>query len=429
MKQFICAGICLGFSANWAAEVPICGPEIRLCASERIELADRVSLKGSIVSPNVTIGNDDYIVGSLMAQNATVRDRAVFLGTIKTQFPIQNGNQTSISEAVLDTFVPPSNQAIVIQPGTVNIEVPNDVQQELAPGQYGDVVVRARSWLVVTSGEYSMRSLNVEPDAHLILNDCRDSVIALKVVQNVQFSDRSEIRNAANCSMSIQSTGDVRIGNDLELALDIVSTGAVQIGSRVSLQGTIASRSIKAEPDVDFSLIPVVRSTMNDSLLESSPSIWSRREFLQAMYLTTEPDQDLREAWGWTLAFANSINGRDLGIWKIPIMSVNIPYATMNGTQKVTRSLSITGTIEDHVYTPNILFLGMEDAQLVPGDALLGWDIHWDGQVVSVAINKSVQVPSGVDGTKIVKFVAKYQSGRTEETNFMIHVAKEQASY
>jgi hypothetical protein len=414
---------------TWGAQIPVCPEGITLCASDYVDISDRAYLKGDIYSPRIVLGNDGLFVSDIFAKELSVRDRSQILGTLNSENNPNKGNQVYVGSFVNASFNVLPKLELAINPSQSPVMTLNDAESYLDPGVYGDLMIRARSTVFLSEGEYIFSKFQIEPDGILVLPECTESGVLIQVKGTVEFSDRANLINPDNCPLQVITESNVRIGNDQDLALNLRSAGNVEIGSRVSYQGKLSAKSIRVAPDVNFGLMSVVHKIPSDSLLESPPPIWSSEDFMQSVFRITEPNQELREHWESIIQNAAYTGGRGHGTWRVPIMTIGVPFRIQDGQQIKEHFIAVTGTTETLIYTPTIQFSGIALGQIFMGDEILGWEIIWDSQVYKLGVGGIIQVPAGDDGEKSVGFKVHLASGRQFENKFLLTVQKEDATY
>jgi hypothetical protein len=110
-----------------------------------------------------------------LSSNAAVNGSIRTGGTVSEQTgvivtgSIQQNQPVSVNSSIqIGVTFPSGTQPITLQPGA---------SQTLIPGAYGNIIVNSRATLSLSSGTYTMTSLDVEPQATLSLNESAGPVV------------------------------------------------------------------------------------------------------------------------------------------------------------------------------------------------------------------------------------------------------------
>ena len=128
-------------------------------------------------------GSSELVIGrrattpagfQVKADGITVFPDAVVDGDVSyntlDNFGIINGTETSPLE--LPVFDAPPFPDVTA--GTENVSVRRNTEQSLDPGAYGHVIIRGGSTLILTGGEYHVKSLTILSDAELLFDGITD---------------------------------------------------------------------------------------------------------------------------------------------------------------------------------------------------------------------------------------------------------------
>jgi calcium-activated chloride channel regulator 3/4 len=231
-----------------------------LYASDTLTVGDRTQIvSGSIFTgSNFVPGSEIKIYGNLAVDgNAEFTNRSVLTGTIKTAGTITLTNGAEIiGKDVQNTTVTP--YTIPTQPviaGTTPVTVNHDTVDSIQSGSYGAILVKSRGVLHIGPGIYNIASLELEPDAKLMLNTTNGD-IHFNVAGTVTLGDRTSFIKSKNHKVIFytNSSGTIRIGNDTAVKATIIAPEArILISARNTLtEGSIAAKHIIFEQDAMF---------------------------------------------------------------------------------------------------------------------------------------------------------------------------------
>jgi DNA-binding protein YbaB len=257
-------------------------PAVCLYAQDSLQLADRVNVKrqdgtfATVVNAGTTttnIGVDDQVGDVWSRAPVLLRDRAHVTGSVRTVSTLtrqtatavtgsvtQNGSLLQIPRLTFSVTFPGTNQgSIDIQPST---------QKTLAPGAFGDVSVKSRATLFLSTGTYFFNSWSIEPQAVVSLSSKSGQVV-------VHIGNGFTFRGSM-----IEKTGGrpvlfVGVFGTSQVALGAPFTGTlVALNALVDLatvaspghSGAFYAKSIQVDPDntvthVPFSGPPALVST------------------------------------------------------------------------------------------------------------------------------------------------------------------------
>ena len=159
---------------------------------------------------------------------------------------------TPCYKADTDVIIPAIPQREVII-GDTDTMVGNDQDITLAPGSYGDVMIRARGKLVLSDGEYHMNSLTVEPNGEVMIVGAT-SDMAILVAHDIQRGNAALITTEPSTELTLYSNTSnvVSIGGGTTILEQlIVPNGDVSIASN-SLVSKVAAKNIRIEPDTQL---------------------------------------------------------------------------------------------------------------------------------------------------------------------------------
>jgi hypothetical protein len=179
--------------------VPSCGPDGSqvscVVATNSLDLRDRGGIVGPVSARTFTLGSMANISGDVkVLGDATLRSGGIiqgnleFGGTVTPQDASVSllGNLVQLEQGQI---VPLTLPARAVPVDKTALTIPNDATQPLAPGTYGDLMVRARATVTLRAGTYNMASLTIEGPSQIVL-DTTAGTIAINVQGSVMiFSD------------------------------------------------------------------------------------------------------------------------------------------------------------------------------------------------------------------------------------------------
>lgn len=146
-------------------------------ATEKLEVRARSKSHGGNLGSgdSVFIDNDVTIRDTSLSELRVVAKNSVRMGDRDSVFAMVNygsglwtGNQTFVQQSEQNTETeacsfPPEDFPV----GTSDVSLANDADSTLVPGKYGNGLIRARSVLRLSAGDYYFDSFSVEPTATL----------------------------------------------------------------------------------------------------------------------------------------------------------------------------------------------------------------------------------------------------------------------
>jgi uncharacterized protein (DUF2345 family) len=136
-----------------------------------------------------------------------------------------------------------------VTPGTTPVMLANGAARTLAAGRYADVVVQARSRLVLGAGTYELASLTVEGDATVVL-DTSAGPITLLSEGNVTLHARANFEAGSPADVTLYSNGsDVRVYDGVEFPGSITAPHAYfELAANTVVDGCIAGERVFVGP-------------------------------------------------------------------------------------------------------------------------------------------------------------------------------------
>ena len=205
---------------------------------------------------DVTIDND-----------VLLKDESLFDFTIRAQKTVHLGDRDSVyGKLVYGESLQLRNQDYVQQQeqllgeetceievpgydaGTEDVYVGNDQELSLAPGAYKDLMVRARSVLHLTSGEYYFDRFTLEPTAKLDFDLSQGNVV-LHVKSNLWLNDNTafiyDSTSTNFIAWFLDQESSMRLGTISNLAGVFVAPRArIELGHQSVLRGTIYAKEV-----------------------------------------------------------------------------------------------------------------------------------------------------------------------------------------
>jgi hypothetical protein len=163
---------------------------VALFAKSALTLADRVQVQDSqnnFTAPigaggSISVGTDAKLGNVVAGGSVTLRDRDQVTGSVTAHQSVSLGNGVRVSGGVtshatvrlpnlsLQVTFPSTNQGDVTLPPDAAPPAP------LAPGAYANVTVFSRATLKLTAGTYYFNSLDLEPQAKVVLDNSKGQV-------------------------------------------------------------------------------------------------------------------------------------------------------------------------------------------------------------------------------------------------------------
>ena len=190
-------------------------PDFQVVAKNSIRLGDRDSIYAFLAyGKNLWEGNQDYVAIT--------------------------SKENSIETCLLD------KKSFSV--GDSDIDVSNDQEYHLMPGSYKNIMIRARSTLFLSAGEYYFDSFTLEPTATINF-DLLDGNVLINVKSNLFINDNSSFVYDSSSNNFIKwelaQTNTLRLGTISRLAGVFVAPNArIELGHQSVLKGTIYAREV-----------------------------------------------------------------------------------------------------------------------------------------------------------------------------------------
>lgn len=232
-------------------------------ATEKLEIKARsVHSGGNLGSgDSVFIDNDVTVRDSSLSELRVVARKSVRMGDRDSVFAMVNygrglwtGNQTFVRQSEQNTETdacsfPPEDFPI----GISDVLLANDADSTLVPGKYGNALIRARSTLRISAGDYYFDSFFVEPTATLRFDLSQGNIVihvrsSLSISDNSIMSFNSTARYFIGWRLGQSST--LRLGTISGLAGVFVAPNAkIELGHQSALYGLIFAKNVELMQD------------------------------------------------------------------------------------------------------------------------------------------------------------------------------------
>jgi hypothetical protein len=200
------------------------------------------------------VNGDVFVAGNAFLRSTAIVDGDLTLsGQIQTQGPYQITGTASPLTPV--SVLPIESHPVTT--GTQDRTVAVNGNANWAPGSYDDGFVGSFGTANLSAGTYNFRTFEVNVDGLLNLDTSGgDIVINARTV--LRFGDRSKLQPSGAGRVSFYtnatSTNLVRIGTDVKFKASLTApTGTVHAYSRTQIDGCIAGRTIRLEPNITLS--------------------------------------------------------------------------------------------------------------------------------------------------------------------------------
>lgn len=228
-------------------------------ATEKLEVRARSKSHGGNLGSgdSVFIDNDVTIRDTSLSELRVIAKNSVRMGDRDSVFAMVNygsglwtGNQTFVQQSEQNTETeacsfPPEDFPV----GTSDVSLANDADSTLVPGKYANGLIRARSVLRLSAGDYYFDSFSVEPTATLRFDLSQGNVVihvrsSLSISDNSIMSHDSTARYFIGWRLGQSST--LRLGTISGLAGVFVAPNAkIELGHQSALYGLIYAKNVE----------------------------------------------------------------------------------------------------------------------------------------------------------------------------------------
>lgn len=162
-----------------------------VASRETVQPRDRLKITGSVVSTNgdVLVGNDARLGSIVSGRKVTIGDRSKVTGAVVARTTATVAPSATVGSVSQNQAVPfRSISWSVKRPASARlaITVEPDQRKHLEPGSYGNLTVKSRARLFLTSGEYFFDRVQIEPQATLVIQT-DDAPVEMHVKQGFTF--------------------------------------------------------------------------------------------------------------------------------------------------------------------------------------------------------------------------------------------------
>lgn len=162
-----------------------------VASRETVQPRDRLKITGSVVSAtgDVLVGNDARLGSIVSGRKVTIGDRSKVTGAVVARTTATVAPSATVGSVSQNQAVPfRSISWSVKRPASARlaITVEPDQRKHLEPGSYGNLTVKSRARLFLTSGEYFFDRVQIEPQATLVIQT-DDAPVEMHVKQGFTF--------------------------------------------------------------------------------------------------------------------------------------------------------------------------------------------------------------------------------------------------
>ena len=228
-------------------------------ATEKLEVRARSAQSGGNLGSgdSVFIDNDVTIRDSSLSElrvaavnSVRIGDRDSIFASVSYGRGLWIGNQSYVQQSALSAGADACTFPVEEFPvGTTDISLANDADSTLLPGKYGNALIRARSTLRLSAGDYYFDSFFAEPTATLRFDLSQGNVIihvrsSLSISDNSIMSHDSTARYFIGWRLGQSST--LRLGTISGLAGVFVAPNAkIELGHQSALYGLIYAKNVE----------------------------------------------------------------------------------------------------------------------------------------------------------------------------------------
>jgi hypothetical protein len=200
------------------------------------------------------VNGDVFVAGNAFLRSTAIVDGDLTLsGQIQSQGPYQ---VTGTKSPLTPVSVLPI-ESHTITSGTQDRTVAVNGTATWAPGSYDDGFVGSFGTANLSAGTYNFRTFELNADGRLNLDTSGGDII-INARTILRFGDRSRVQPSGTGRVSFYTNATsanlVRLGTDVEFRASIIApTGTVHAYSRTAINGCIAGRIIRLEPNMTLS--------------------------------------------------------------------------------------------------------------------------------------------------------------------------------
>jgi hypothetical protein len=236
-------------------------PGACLHGTNSVNIGDRSVVTADVIHAGgyFELGSDFATVNADVhaAGNARLRSNAVVNGDLLLAGQLVLDGAYSHSGDLIESPFGALGVALRTVPvGTEDRIVGTDTTETWSPGSYDEGFVGARSTVLLSPGTYNFRTLELGPDARLILGGATGDFV-INAQHSLAFGDRSSVVTDGEGSAFFytNASGTVRLGTNIEVfqASLHAPNGSVHVYSNTDVRGCIAGNNVTLESDVTIS--------------------------------------------------------------------------------------------------------------------------------------------------------------------------------
>lgn len=208
-----------------------------------------------------------------------VRDNAIVHGDLTTEGPIQLGNAVTVhgEQRPNTEGLSPGDQEFIsidfdaASQGDVWLEPPNGASERvttLSPGRYGQVVIKSRNRVNLSSGEYIFNALVLEPQARLVVDDGAGPVL-ISVRDQLLYKGAIESESGQHPALRLAYVGTQAVVLESAFRGTLLAPSAsIRLATLQPNQrhvGSFLAKDVTVSPDVVVEFRPyfVYRATLD----------------------------------------------------------------------------------------------------------------------------------------------------------------------
>lgn len=261
--------------------------DFAVAASGTLRLDDRTKLVNSQQAPTsaanagsqLTVLGVEAATGSVISvAPVTLQNRAKVTGDVKSAGSISPGVDVVVSgssSANRTDLTPVQQESIVVDFGGTslgdrNYEPPNtgETVSSLAPGRYGQVVLKSRNRLNLSAGSYVLDGLQLEPQSRIVVDDSAGPVL-LSVRDTLLFKGKIEALSSLHPAIRVAYAGSNAVVLETAFAGTFLAPNAsLRLGTPTAparYVGSFYAKDLEVSPDSVVELRPFFTYTATKS--------------------------------------------------------------------------------------------------------------------------------------------------------------------
>jgi hypothetical protein len=252
--------------------------DFAVAASGSLRLGDRTKLVNSQQAPSsaanagsqaTELGVEAATGSVISVAPVTLRNRAKVTGDVKSAGTISPGVDvvvSGISSAHRTDLTPTQQESIVVDFGGTSLgdriyEPPNTGERvsTLAPGRYGQVVLKSRNRLNLSAGTYVVDALQLEPQSRIVIDDSAGPVL-LSVRDTLLFKGKIEALSGLHPAIRVAYAGSSAVVLETAFAGTLLAPNAsLRLGTPTAparFVGSFYAKDLEVSPDSVVELRP-----------------------------------------------------------------------------------------------------------------------------------------------------------------------------